>query len=151
MAIVSQTGFGSEPTAIVLAQDRCLRDGIIDREAWRQTVFVPMSLVSDGKTHVIADEADFEKMMDDLQHYATAHGITHIRTRISAHIGVSDNVATIPGLRDHMAGSERIATASMTFSVMRDSSGWRINQIHFNDHTADLSAMTQILRQSGED
>lgn len=126
-------------------------DGRIDREAWRKTVFLPMSLVSDGKTHLVEDDAEFARMMDDLEAYAQENGLTHVLTRILSHISVSENVSTITGLRDHMADDKRLATASMTFSVILSGAGWRINQIHFNDHTADMSAMTQIFRQSGED
>ena len=127
-----------------------MKDGRIDRVAWRETVFLPMSLITDGRTHVIEDEDAFKRGLDDLENYAQAKGMTHFRTRILSHISLSDSAATIAGLRDHMTGEKRLATASMTFSVLRDGNDWRINQIHFNDHTADLSATTQIFRQSGE-
>ncbi len=128
-----------------------MTDGQIDRDAWRRTVFLPMSLISDGRTYFFPDEDGFTRMIAELQKYADARGMTQINTRILTHVRVSDNVSTITAIRDHIASEEKIASASLTFTTIRAGKDWRVSHIHFNDHRADTSAMTQILRQSGED
>ncbi|MEM1300935.1 MAG: hypothetical protein AAGH68_16830 [Pseudomonadota bacterium] len=135
---------------VVLRQDQCFQNGVFDDAGWLDTVFLPFAFVSDGKQTVSETEAEFEQALRGLEGYLVTHGAVRFSTRVQSQIATSEDIVMITAFRDSVkANEELLLTASMTFMVIRTKDAWRVCQIHFNDHGADVSAMTRVLRARG--
>lgn len=137
------------PAAVVLAQDACIGDGWLDVANWTGTVFFPLALLSSGGTIVIEDDDAFALHLRELQQTARLRGAVGLRTRIISQNLSAPNMAIVTSHRDHLNElGEVVTSSSITWSLILTPSGWRINQIHFNDSRNDPSVVSEMIRNS---
>lgn len=134
-----------EPTDPILEQDKCFSSIGIDLARWSHTVFLPLTLVGDGRSYAIAHTEALVDHLGALERKALELGVTGLRTEIlSCEQPVSD-MAIISSLRGRlMDDATVIGTTSITWTVIRVSGSWKINQILFNDTVRDPSITAQV-------
>ncbi|MEM1277413.1 MAG: hypothetical protein AAGH74_12865 [Pseudomonadota bacterium] len=134
-----------DPADVVLAQDKCLTADGVDYARWLETVFIPLSLISEGKSfHIESDEA-FVGHLKALEEKAFELGVVALETQILSHVRPSVDMAILSSIRRRLgANDEVIGESSITWTVIRVGEGWRVNQIFFNDSVYDPSIVGQV-------
>jgi len=135
----------SDPVGVVLIQDACMSEAGIDFARWTKTVFLPLTMSSDGNLFTVEDEPGFHDHLSMLSKKALDLGVTKLRTRVLSHIQPSDEMAIVSSIRDRMAGDGKIiGSSSITWTLMSLNGAWKINQILFNDAVYDPSVVAQV-------
>lgn len=134
-----------DPAEVVLAQDKCLSAAGLDYTRWLETVFIPLTLISEGKTFHIETEEAFVEHLRALEEKASELGVTTLETQILSHVRPSVDMAILSSIRRRLAADgELVGESSITWTVIRTGEGWRINQIFFNDSVHDPSVVGQV-------
>jgi len=135
----------TDPVGVVLIQDACISDAGIDLERWTKTVFLPLTMSSDGNLFTVEDEPGFHEHLKMLEKKAKDLGVTKLRTRVLSHIQPSDEMAIVSSIRDRVSGDGTvIGSSSITWTLMSLQGAWKINQILFNDAIYDPSIVAQV-------
>lgn len=135
----------SDPVGVVLIQDTCMSETGIDVERWTKTLFLPLTMSSDGNLFTVENEPELHEHMKMLEKKAKDLGVTTLRTRVLSHIQPSDEMAIVSSIRDRIAGDGAIiGSSSITWSLMSLQGAWKINQIMFNDAIYDPSVVAQV-------
>ena len=145
------SGRVGDPGATVLAQDACVGAGGLDIPRWTATVFFPLTMISTNGTMVIDHAEGFAEHLTRLSEFMQRRGAVSLRTHITGQSQPADNMAIVTSLREHLnTASHVVTTSSITWSLILTPSGWRINQIHFNDARNDPSVVSEMLRDKGD-
>ena len=135
----------SDPVGVVLIQDECLTEAGIDYDRWTSTVFLPLTLSSDGNLFAVEDEAAFRNHLRLLGERAKELGVTQLRTRILSHIQPNEGMSIVSSIRDRLASDGGIiGSSSITWTLLLQNGNWQINQILFNEGTYDPSVVSQV-------
>lgn len=131
------------PAAVVLAHDRFFGAEETDCTAWSETIFYPMTIISECGVRVIEDAAMLESLLLELSAAARAAGIVQLRTEVvSQHRSAEDmSILTTRRSRLDREGTP-LAISSVTWVVIWVDGAWKINQAHFNDTRHDLSVVS---------
>ena len=134
----------ADPVGVVLLQDKCMSEDGIDYELWTSTVFLPLTMSSDGNVFTVEDEAGFSEHLSMLWQKALELQVVRLRTRILSHIQPSEDMSIVSSIRDRIAGDGTvIGSSSITWTLLRENQRWLINQILFNDGIYDPSIVAQ--------
>ena len=129
---------------VVLLQDACLDESGIDYARWQTTVFLPLTLLSDGKLFVLDTPEAFVAHLKALEKKAFELGVTALKTRILSHVQPSADMAIISSIRDRLSKDKVIGSSSITWGLLRVGGTWKINQILFNDGVYNPSIVAQV-------
>lgn len=141
-----------DPVAVVLEQDECVSERGIDYSRWTETVFIPLTLVADGRFIPIDSDDALIEHLRALERKARELGITALRTEILSLNQRSEGLAIIRSIRHRLSATGHvIGSSSMTWSLIRLGTGWKINQIHFNDSTLNPSVVAQTFLGRGNE
>ncbi|MEM1161632.1 MAG: hypothetical protein AAGJ28_11915 [Pseudomonadota bacterium] len=135
----------AQPESVVLEQDACLQEGRIDYARWTKTVFLPLSLVGDGKVFVVEDAAAFTEHLKALEVRSQEIGVFSLRTTIGKVTRSNSGIVLIRSVRARLAkdGAE-IGKSSITWTLIMDGDRWKISQISFDDALLDPSVTSQV-------
>ncbi len=135
----------TDPVGVVLIQDACMSEAGIDFVRWSKTVFLPLTMSSDGNLFSVEDEPGFHEHLKMLESKATALGVTALRTRVMSHIRPSEDMAIVSSIRDRMSKDGGIVgSSSITWTLISLNGAWKISQILFNDAIYDPSIVAQV-------
>ncbi len=134
-----------EPSRTVLMQDECYSADGIDARRWMQTVFIPLTMVGDGKTFTIDTEDAFSDHLKALEEKAIELGVAALRTEIQSCAYMIEDMAIISSVRHRLSAKGKVlGSTSITWTVIRVDEHWKINQILFNDAVQDPSVVAQV-------
>ena len=134
-----------DPIAPILEQDSCFGASGIDLARWSNTVFIPLTLVGDGRSYAIEDPNALVNHLVALERKAFELGVAGLRTEILSCEKPVPDMAIVSSLRERLSGVGAVlGTVSMTWTVLRFDGSWKINQILFNDTVRDPSVTAQV-------
>lgn len=134
----------SSAIAPVMTQDVCFSSDGIDYARWLETVFLPLTLVGDGKAFVIDSRADFIEHLQALEETAAELGIAQLRTSIVSAKALGKNVFVVRTIRERLDKDEEVIGRTLiTWTVIKTEGTWKINQILFDDAKLDPSVVAK--------
>ncbi|MEM7056221.1 MAG: hypothetical protein AAF557_01405 [Pseudomonadota bacterium] len=135
----------SDPVGVVLIQDTCLSERGIDYDRWTKTVFLPLTMSSDGNLFSVDDKSEFIDHLQMLQKKAGQLGVVALRTRVLSHIQPTEAMSIVSSIRDRLSGDgEVVGSSSITWTLILVNGAWKISQILFNDGVYDPSIVAQV-------
>lgn len=145
MAEHLETTAGIDPSDVILLQDKAFRPDRIDIELWLKTLFLPLVILSNGRTIIIPDETEAIAHLQAIWTAARKIETAGIRTRILSHVQPAPDLSIIASIRDRMsANGEVLASTSMTWTLMLMGDEWQVTQILFDEGELDRSVTARI-------
>lgn len=131
----------------MLRQDVAFRSGDIDVELWLSTLFLPLVMLTNGRTVLIPDRESAVGEFNLLGKAAQDMGIAALRTRILSHVQPASDLSILCSIRDRLDGDGQIlASTSMTWTLMLMGDEWKITQILFDENVFDRSVTGMVRR-----
>ncbi|MEM7058067.1 MAG: hypothetical protein AAF557_10800 [Pseudomonadota bacterium] len=139
---------GLDPSDVVVRQDTAFRRGNIDTDLWLTTLFLPLVILTNGKTVLLPDRETAVAELEVLGKTARDMGIAALRTRILSHVQPAPDLSILCSIRDRLdADGEVMASTSMTWTLMLLGEDWKITQIIFEENALDHS-VTGLVRRT---
>ena len=121
--------------------------GHIDTDLWLTTLFLPLIMLTDGKTILIKDADMAASELAKLGKAAREMGVAALRTRILSHLQPAPDLSILSSIRDRLdAEGKLIASTSMTWTLMQIGDEWKITQILFDENVFDRSVTGLVQR-----
>ena len=136
----------------MLTHDGCYSVTGIDTERWANTMHFPLTRLLSGRAQTILSREELIAHLLLMDAAMREAGVGSMRTRILSHLRPSDDLTILCSLRDSLdPDGWLMKTISITWTLMRFDTGWRITQILFNDKDFDTSFMATLPFNKGQD
>lgn len=127
-----------DPVEAILRQDRAFLPGGIDFDLWMSTLSFPMIMMTQTHTAVVQSRDDAIAWLKDSEIKARAEGAVALCTQIRTHLEVSEDEAVISSVRRRIsAAGIVVGSNSMTWTVIREGTFWKIRFLLFDETHAN--------------